>query len=332
MFVFVTALLLSGFPNLMTNEVFATSSSPIILPIILPILPIPVITIISEPPSVITKSNGNGCDDCTPPTLGIDSKGTRLVDNGFTYNGNPTNVERFFTPYLLITVNIGEPNTAVFKIYEDTDHENIKHFSFAFGLASNEIISQSKAMIELDIDHEGTETVTVTDPHNALQNVLVSTDVDNCNGTDDSLQCLIVTIHHTFRAPLDFNIVATDVWDEKRNAWQNYYNHGIEITGESLNPPEQHSGINKGHIYHLTETSSTTAVDEFGGMWSFTHDTWSKDYIKTERVKDSPWLSMNRMHSDFYKIQDYEIKRATKKLLELCPECIEPTQQKGSKS
>jgi hypothetical protein len=127
-------------------------------------------------PSAVTNNeslsrSGGGCENCEAPTLGVNSQSKRIVENGFTYNGKPTDAERFFTPYPLITATVGKQNTAVFKIYEDKGPENIKHFSFAFGLSKDQIISESKAMIELDIDHEGIETVTVTDPENALDNI-----------------------------------------------------------------------------------------------------------------------------------------------------------------
>ncbi|PBO85435.1 MAG: hypothetical protein COA77_03645 [Thaumarchaeota archaeon] len=271
----------------------------------------------------VTSKNGSGCDgDCEEPTLGMDSNGRQIVKNGFTYNGNPTNVERFFTPYPLITANVGKQNTAVFKIYENMGPENVKHFSFAFGLDKSDIISNSKAMIELDIDHEGTETVTVTDPENALDNIKVSTNIGNCNEGDSDTQCLIVTINHMFRAPLDFNIVVTDVWDMKRNSWQNYYNHGIEVTGESLNPAKIHDGINAGQIYHLTETSKTTAVDEFGDTWSFQYGIWEQDYVKNERVQDTSSV-FNRMHSDFAEYKELQAQNAIPQLLEYCPSCLD---------
>jgi len=281
------------------------------------------LTFTSAPLEEIESSGSGGCDNCEAPTLGINSKAKRMVQNGFTYNGIPTDVERFYTPYPLLTVNVGDKNTAIFKIYEDTGPQNIKHFAFAFGLGTDQIISNSKAMIELDIDHEGTETITVTDPENALENIDVSTNVDSCNGGSADSQCLIVTIDHTFRAPLDFNIVATDVWDMKRNSWQNYYNHGIEIEGESLNLPKQYNGISKGHIYHLTETSKTMAVDEFGNTWLFQYDVWMKDYIKNERVQDPHWSVMNRMHSDFADYKELQAQIAQEQLLELCDTCLE---------
>jgi len=268
------------------------------------------------------NGGGDGCKgDCEEPTLGVNSKGKRLVTNGFTYNGNSVDVERFFTPYPLITADVGKLNQAEFKIYENQGPENIRHFSFAFGLADGEIISDSKAMIELDIDFDGTETVTVTDPENALDNVRVETEKVSCDG-GEQVNCLGIIIYHTFRAPLDFNIVATDVWDSKRSAWQNYYNHGIEVVGESQNPPKEYDGINRGQIYHLTEISKTIAIDDFGEMWSLHQGVWQKDIIPNKKIVDE--IGMNgypREHVKFsvYKYGQYLI--AENKLYEMCIEC-----------
>ena len=234
--------------------------------------------------SSTSSSNGGTCSgDCVEPTLGVNEKGERRVSNGFTYNGYSVDVDRFFTPYPLITAEVGKENKAEFKIYENLGPDNIRHFSFAFGLAKGQIISQSVAMIELDIDFDGTKSLTVTDPQNALDNVRVETNHVSC---DDSNQtdCLEIIIYHTFRTPLDFNIVATDVWDTARLSWQNYYNHGIEVIGESLNPAKEYDGINRGHIYHLTETGKTTAVDEFGNSWTLSLGVWNKDYVVPQRI------------------------------------------------
>lgn len=270
----------------------------------------------------VASGGGSGCDDCEAPTLGMDKHGTRLVSNGFTYNGHAVDVERFFTPYSLITANVGKENKAEFKIYENEGVDNIKHFSFAFGLDKGEIIGKSKAMIELDIDLDGTETVTVTDPENALDNVRVQTSTVSCQD-DVRIDCLGVTIYHTFRAPLDFNIVATDVWDFKRNAWQNYYNHGIEVVGESLNPPKEYDGINKGHIYHLTETGKTSAVDDFDNSWSFDHGVWSMDYISQKKIDKIPANGYTRYDSKFDTLKHDQSILAENKLSEICSECFD---------
>jgi len=52
------------------------------------------------------SGQGSGCTgDCSAPTLGVNSEGDRFVTNGFTYNGQSTDVEYFYTPYPLITAN-----------------------------------------------------------------------------------------------------------------------------------------------------------------------------------------------------------------------------------
>lgn len=225
--------------------------------------------------------SGDCTGDCVPPTLGLDSKGIRWVDQGFSYNGNPVDVELFFTPYPLITTKVGVVNTAVFKIFEDGGPDEVRHFDLAFGLARGQILADSKASIEWERAWDGTETVKVIDPEHALQDVRVETSEGSCK-TEDVFRndCLIVVIHHTFRAPLEFNIVGTNVWDEKRNAWQNYYNDGVEIIGKSMNPPDVHQVLDsKGFLHTITETSDNTAIDEQGNKWILAGNFWTKEFI-----------------------------------------------------
>ncbi len=270
------------------------------------------VSVISDPRPETDDSTGggDGCrGDCTPPTLGVDTEGKRIVTDGFSYNGHPTDVELYYTPYPLITVTTGESNTARFKIYDNMGPGNIVHLSFAFGLGQDQVISQSKAAIELDIAFDGTHTVSVTDPQNALDNINVTTSTEYC--TDDSeARCLVVTIRHSFREQLDFDMVGTDVWDSSRNAWQNYYNHGVHVTGESLNPPDTYSGVHKGHIYHLTETGKNSAVDQSGDSWTYDRGAWAKDYVKSKRPEDGAWKVMNRYHSGFAQYKEGQITLA----------------------
>ena len=122
------------------------------------------------------NGEGSGCDgDCWAPTLGLDEKNRRVVENGFTYNGNTINVERYFTPYPLITVDVGVQNKAVFKIYENLGPDNIRHFDLAFGLDTGQILGTSNVMISWDKSLDGTETISIVDPNNVLDNVRVIT-------------------------------------------------------------------------------------------------------------------------------------------------------------
>jgi len=245
--------------------------------------------------AVITGKDGSsGCrGDCSAPTLGIDEQFTRVVENGFTYNGDTINVERYFTPYPLITVDVGKQNKAVFKIYDNSGPDNIQHFELAFGLDVGQVMGTSNAVIAWDKSHDGTETVTLVDPHNALENVRVSTSEGKCKADSTTNDCLIISVSHTFRESLDFDIVGTNVWDFRQHAWQNFYNHGIHIEGESLNPPDEYVGYChnilcssiKGNLIHLIETGKNTAVDEQGNTWTF-DNTWIQDYVSKGKIDD----------------------------------------------
>ena len=132
-------------------DIWNTSSSSILL------------TITSE-----VQTGGGGCDsDCQSPTLGIDKKLNRIVENGFTYNGNPVNAELYFTPYPLIKTTTGIYNTAKLKIYDNGGPDNIRHVELAFGLAKGKTINERQASIFWDKHFDGTEFVTVKSPEKA---------------------------------------------------------------------------------------------------------------------------------------------------------------------
>ena len=236
------------------------------------------------------KNGSSSCSDCIPPTLGVDKDGKRMVDNGFSFEGHAVDVRHFFTPYPLIGAQVGHEFSTTLKIYENQGPDRIKHVGLAFGLAKGEIFGDSRAMIELDRELHGEEfAVSVHDPENTLENVYAETKKGACMDDEDqesSQRCLIVTIHHTFRESMESNMVSTYVWDFHLNGLQNYYNHGIHVMGESLNPPEEYDGYHKGQMYHLVETGKTTATDQDGNTWSLIRDQWEMDYIPTKKIDD----------------------------------------------
>ncbi len=77
--------------------------------------------------------------------------------------------------------------------------------------------------------------------------------------------CLIVTVYHTFAAPLDFNIIATKVWDEHLNSWNNYFTPGVKavasLTTEPVPIPIIPTGM-KVLISDLTITKSQVKIGD----------------------------------------------------------------------
>jgi hypothetical protein len=291
---------------------------------------------------------GGGCTDCTPPILGYDGTGKKLVDGGFTYNGKVSDVNYFFTPYPQVTAEIGKENVAKLKIYEDSGPEQVRHIALGFGLAKGEYMSQSNAVIVYDIDFEGNGVISQIDPENAIDDNTLRIERENvkCTALSVDDKCLLVTIYHTFRAPLAFDIVGTDVWDDKNNSWQNFFNHGIHIVGDSMNPPKEYDGINKGVVYHLTQTSKTTAVDDLGNAWSLEHDLWNMDFKSVIRHDadiingDKVWavehllgenapadmytlFSYDRNHSMFAQVKDGQLLVAQSLIHKSCPHCAD---------
>ncbi|RNJ71809.1 MAG: hypothetical protein EB832_05215, partial [Thaumarchaeota archaeon S14] len=183
------------------------------------------------------RTGGGDCDDCTPPTLGVDSTGARRVAGGFSYNGDTVDSEYYYTPLPLITVETGAENVAVLKVFEDSGARNVRHVGLGFGLTRGQHFAESSAEIRVALPFMGNATVTIDDPAGAIDpgTLRAEAEIGECM-PGSAAECRIVTIHHTFREPLDFNVVSTIIWDDRRNAWQNFFNHGVHVTGESLNP------------------------------------------------------------------------------------------------
>lgn len=264
-----------------------------------------------------SSGTGNGCrGDCTPPTLGVDEAYTRLVQSGFSYNDHPVDVELYYTHYPLIIANVGHENKAVLKIYDNSGSQNIEHIELAFGLKSGTRIDESKASISLDRTSDGGKSISVFDPENALQDIRAEIINDKCSPFINT-DCLIVTIYHTFRAPLDFNVVATDVWDFDKNEWQNYYNDGINVVGESLNPPKEHVGIHNGHQIKIIETGKNAAVDENGNTWTFDKE-WTMDFIPPKKIDVITSHGYDRNNNEFLaykKVQELLAQHTLAKIL-----------------
>ncbi|CAD6368414.1 hypothetical protein NMT12_100043 [metagenome] len=224
----------------------------------------------------VDSSNG-GSKPTSPPTLGLDVFNKRIVEDGFSFNGNSVDVEKYYTSYPLITTTIGQNNTIKLKIFEDAGLDNIAHVGVSYGLGKGKTFNEGRATIEYDRTFDDIEYVTVFDPKNVLGIVNVTTTTTNCDIYNNT-RCLEISFFHIFRESLDYNMVATNIWDFDRNGWQNYFNHGIQITGKSMNPPEQYSGIHHGNIYHLTKTDKNKAIDDNGYYWTF-DKVWNRDYI-----------------------------------------------------
>lgn len=249
-----------------------------------------------------------------PPTMGVTKRGMVLVEDGFSYNNNPVDAHLMNTPYPLVTTNVGEENVAKLKIYSPRGIDRLQHVALAFGLDKYQIFGESNVVIEWDKLPNGKESLTVIDPNNYLDNVRVVTSQGDCrtNGND---QCFIIEFYHTFRQPLEYNIIGTYIWDDKRSGWQNYYNDGVEIIGDSLNPPAKHQVSHNGKLIEITESGKNVAHDQDGNLWMY-DKSWIIEYQPKGKIDDglsSKGIDRNNVRFSAYQkgqelIADYQLK------------------------
>ncbi len=250
---------------------------------------------------------GSGCDDCTSPTLGIDSTGERRVAGGFTYNGEVHDVEYYYTPMPLIEVETGVENVAVLKIYEDSGVSRIAHAGLAFGLGRGQHFAESEAGISVDISHTGALSVSLDDASGAIDAETLRATAERTDCMRGSVaECLEVTIYHTFREPLDFDVVSTSIWDTRLNSWQNFFNHGVHVDGESLNP-SRGVEVNGGELVLFPLISAH--VDEDGdGIYDYDerHVTYMLDenYSVWRLTPDGTYAPLRNLYSLHHEIDD----------------------------
>ncbi len=260
------------------------------------------------------KSGGSSCTDCTPPTLGVNSDGKRMVDGGFAYQGIAVDASNYFTPFPLLGVQIGPQYTTSLKIYENSGPDAVKHVGLAFGIEKGKFFGSGSdgAIIELDRTFHGGEfALSITDPGNVLEDDLVSFEAYKVPCLDaepaDAQTCLMVDIHHSFRESLQHKMIGTYVWDFHRNGWQNYFNHGIHIRGESMNPADTVEVIHDRKVLTLTvqDILGTVATDEYGNTWNYddTHSSWKTEQVAVHQHDE--YVPMNGLDRNDFRWNSY---------------------------
>jgi len=256
----------------------------------------------------VNKFKGSGNDYA--PTLGSDRYGNNYVDNGFTFNDFVTDVENFKTHMPLQTLNVGELNTAVLKIYDNRGAGKIEHAELAFGLDSREYVSQSDNSIIWTQNFKGDQSIIENDPDNLLMDVSAT---GKSNG-----KIMEITFNFAFREPMDKSKIGVVVWDQDRRSRTIYFNEGIEVVGESLNPPEIITILDeKGYPVQITMTGKDEGIDENGNIW--THNSpWTKQIKPIDNIPEPIGNhGFDRNHNMFDSYKNSQAQSAQEKLIEI---------------
>jgi len=202
----------------------------------------------------VKKSGSGGCGDCVPPTLGLNDDNKRLVDNGFSYNGNLIQVERWHTPYQLITATVGEINIVEITVYENQGINNMKLVQFGLGATEiGESINDLEVVIEVWLetfgltDEMGIKEIIIIDKNNLIESstVAAAANVVKCTTSSQDEVCVKVTLEYSYREPTINNVMLVNVMDKARNSQNFYFNDGVEVIGDSMNPSPTYKIFNQ---------------------------------------------------------------------------------------
>lgn len=192
-------------------------------------------SVIYIPVEAVVKKSGGGCSDCTPPTIGLDSKGERFVSAGLILNGQIYNVDYFKTHMPMQSTVIYHTNNATFKIYENSGIYNIMNFQLGLGIKEiGTPLSEAQALIEIhpiqttyDIDNPVIDEIVITDKDNILHKVEVTLSVADCGSINSD--CLGVEILWSYAKAPEFDVLMTNIYDFKRNSQTDYFNDGLHV-------------------------------------------------------------------------------------------------------
>ena len=185
-----------------------------------------------------TKSDAPG----SPPTMGLANSGTRIVEDGFEYNGITVNVDRYYTEFPQISTNVGELNSLKMKFYDDAGPEGIKRVEVALGVPDIGLYHDAESLIEIWMDRSNltVKEIIIVDDLNLLDTSSISASLSKTSCIDsDETECLLVDLKYSYKESPAYEIIAIKPVDWDRNALQFYFNDGIRVHGNSLNIPKE---------------------------------------------------------------------------------------------
>ena len=266
----------------------------------------------------------------TKPTFGLSHETHKqLVDDGFRFNNNTFQItDNWHTPFNIQNVTLGEQNSFSAKVYAQN---KLMVQEFLFGIPDIGASNKAELGIEVFFDINGeiidtkvVQKTNVVDP----DTVFAVHEKVKCQESDNIERCDLTQISIKFLEPLKDDVMAIKAIDFKKRSNLTFLNEGFDIDGKSLNPMIQSdiAGTEKYEgLIIITQTAKYsniwTAEDgrefERNSYGSFTQINHS-----FERHQDTG-DAKNRLHSDFVKKQQYELKRANVILAEICPSCNE---------
>ena len=213
--------------------------------------------------------------------MGLANSGTRIVEDGFEYNGITVNVDRYYTEFPQISTNVGELNSLKMKFYDDAGPEGIKRVEVALGVPDIGLYHDAESLIEIWMDRSNltVKEIIIVDDLNLLDTSSISASLSKTSCIDsDVAECLLVDLKYSYKESPAYEIIAIKPVDWDRNALQFYFNDGIRVHGNSLNIPKEII-ISTSHAAFPNQNQEQLRliqVDRINGIWVDQHgSTWA---------------------------------------------------------
>ena len=182
----------------------------------------------------LEKGNG-GCSDCTPPTLGYDSKGEKRVDNGICIKDTCVDAGYFKTDFPTQRTLIYFPTTVSLIYYENGGPSNIKLVQLGIGCPEiGSPISECQVIIEVYLNHfkndiynPSIKEIKLIDPEGIMNAANAQVELVQCMEYDFSV-CLKTNFQLSYaEAPISTILVSSAI-DYPKNTINNYFD-GFDV-------------------------------------------------------------------------------------------------------
>jgi len=252
------------------------------------------------------------------PTFGRShDTGELVTEGGFTANGQIFDItDNWHTNFKLMTIKVGERNSFSAKTLSPYGLQSIE---FMFGIPQVGSAHEAEAAIEITLDNNlNVINILTVQKDNLIDpdSVLAKADMVRCRDDDINKNCHYVTVTATFNeAPLSY-VFALKAIDFTKRSQLTYLNEGLEVTGDSLNPPTTMliSANKKG-----AGLMEVTQIDKRNDMWV---DEFGIEYARNsfgtflrttyvEVMRDDPMVKvMTRLNSNFEAMKINEMYKA----------------------
>jgi hypothetical protein len=254
-----------------------------------------------------------------PPTFGISQDNEEsMVDSGFKINNQTFAItDNFHTPFAKQPINIGEFNLFEATVYAE---KNLKVQEFLFGIPEVGKANLAEVGVEVWYDRNGEiSEVKVIQKTNVIDKdtIIATHEKIKCQKSDIEEKCDNTKVSMKFLEPLKDSVMAIKAIDYKNRYQITHLNEGVDILGDSINPPHtvMIPSLVKGEgLIQVTQTSKYSPfwTAEDGRMFEKNNfDSFKEVNKKFERFQDKG-NAFTRLHSSFGGIIAYEENRATK--------------------